>query len=494
MSFALVSAAMLFAGAAPAGSTFYGDTRTVTALTFAPSGNLVAATKGGLVSFAPGKAGLTFGWDGLIEGRGPEDVWTREGSIFASGGDRVARWDGTSLTPTPGAAARTAEPVSMGEAGFIVPERPSWPDGDVDPFRAAEGNQGTHVSVVAGNAKVLVAAWYGDGLWKNDGRGWERLPGASRSEFKEVRSLAMQGDDLALATYSGEVWWRHRGRWAEATFGNGPGGSVYSLAAYRGKVMAGTFEDGLAVFEKGKWRKVSPTLTTTINPRDMVVYRNRLYVRQTTGEVDRFDGRKWTKNIFPWLPRGGASCLAIGDGKLLIGQFGGWSEFDGSKWTHFLHVEGLSRSVATALAARKDEVWMGTQERGVGVYDRRQKSVKFFDMRQGLGDDWVRRISLDHDEAVLGLFLFGAFRQKGDAFEGLTPEVEGEASGLVRTPRGRLLVGSRDGLWAIEGGSAKRIAVGGQKSIEIQAMLSTSDGLWLGLPHGAVFTPWREIE
>lgn len=481
------------ASAAPK-AAFYGDTRTVTALAFAPSGNLVAATPGGMVSFTPEGRALAFGWQGLLSGRGPDDLWSDGSVVWGAFGSKIARWDGIRFIAEPAAPLRLAMPISREGGQFRIPEKPSWPALPDPAFQPAPENQGTHVSAVVGTSSVVVAAWYGDGLWKGDGKSWTRLKGADNPEFKKIRALALHGDNLALATYSGDIWWRRQGRWRRLAQGNGPGGSVYHIAAFRSRIYSSTFEDGLAVFERGRWQRVPDAQLTSTHPRDLVVFQNRLYLRHTTGEIDRWDGRKWAKNVFPWLPRGAASCLAVGEGRLLVGQFGGWSEYDGRKWSHFLKIDGLDRSVATALATRGPEVWMGTQDRGVGVYDRDAKTVRFFDMRQGLGDDWVRRITFGKDgRATLGLFLFGAYTQTADSFVRLTPGIEGEVTGLATAPDGTPLVASREGLWAIRSNTAEPLAIQGQVAVEIQALLARPDGLWLGLPNGMLFIPWADL-
>jgi hypothetical protein len=358
----------------------------------------------------------------------------------------------------------------------------------VGAFSPPAGSKGTHVSAVAGDGNSTIAAWFGDGLWTFGARGWARLKGDKA--LSQVRALTVKDDQIAASTYSGSVWWRKRGAWKEFSVETGLHGSVYSLATFRGKVVAGTFENGVSWFDGKHWsRSVSRD-----HPREMVVFRDRLYVRQSAGKVDRFDGKRWTKDVFPWLPRGAATCLGVGDGRLLVGQFGGWSEFDGSKWTHFLRLGELESYVVTALAAQNGKVWVGTQECGVFVFDSTEHKGTLVDQRQGLGDDWIRRILPDPGGSVLGLFRTGAYIQHGDRFDRLTPNVAGEATGFARRPStGQLFVGSREGLWRIDSDCARRIAVGGVEAIEVQCLMAVPNGLWIGMPNGAAFAPWPSI-
>jgi hypothetical protein len=266
------------------------------------------------------------------------------------------------------------------------------------------------------------------------------------------------------------------------------------LATLKGKVMAGTFENGVTVFDGVRWASQLPPIVSSAHARHMVVFQDRLYVRQTTGDVDRFDGSVWAKNVFPWLLRGASTCLGVGDGKLLVGQFGGWSEFDGTVWMHHLKHPELQGFVATAVAARPGEVWVGSQERGVFRFDRQSSSLRVYDQRHGLGNDWVRHILIDEGGVKVGMFITGAYALKGGSFVRLTPALTGEATGLARSAQSRsLFVGSREGLWRIDGSRVSRVAIEG-RALEVQALLPVKEGLWLGLPNGVAFATWDQLK
>lgn len=357
-----------------------------------------------------------------------------------------------------------------------------------------ESNKGTHVSALAGNSQFLIAAWYGDGLWIGEKGSWQRLPGAKNDAFQHVRCLNLQGDDLALATYEGDVYWRKGGAWAKQPKLSGPQGSIYALSVFKGKIIGSTFEDGIAIWGGKQWTQTETPNISSDHARQQAVFGGSLYVRQTTGEVDRFDGSVWVKNVFPWLLRGAATCLGVGDGKLLVGQYGGWSEFDGIAWTHFLKQPELQGFVVTALAAQSGKVWIGSQEHGLFCFSRPTGTLSVYDQRHGLGNDWVRSILVDEGGVKVGMFLTGAYALRGEDFASLTPEISGEATGLVRDPVShRLFVGSREGLWRIDEGRAIRVPVAGCEKLEIQTMLALPKGLWLGMPHGAAYVPWEVV-
>ncbi len=469
-------------------AVFHGESRTIHALTFTSDGRLLAATKSGLVQYRFGQEPETHGWNGLLDGRGIDDVWVREGQIFASDGANVGQWNGTRLLATTAEPPRPQMPVSLDSDGWHIPMRPVWPQGDSLVLAPDPSNKGTHVSAVTGNREILVAAWYGDGLWIGREGAWQRLPGAEDPAFREVRALAMKDEDLALATYTGEVWWRREGKWSRMPKVNAPKGSFYALSSYKGNIFGSTFENGLARWDGKSW---SQTTFTSVHARQQAVFGGHLYVRQTTGEVDRYDGQNWVLNVFPWLLRGSATCLGVGDGKLLVGQYGGWSEFDGISWTHHLKLPELQGFVVTALAAQKGRVWVGSQEHGLYAFNRDQATLTVYDQRHGLGNDWVRSLLVDEGGVKVCMFLTGAYALKGDHFQRLTPDLSGEATGFARDPgSGNLFVGSREGLWRIEREAARRVMIGGFDKLEIQTLLAVQKGLWLGFPHGAAFVPW----
>ncbi|MEQ1822558.1 MAG: hypothetical protein ABL949_08610 [Fimbriimonadaceae bacterium] len=474
--------------------SFYGDTKVITAIAPLEKDGFLAATRGGIVQFDEDLKPRTFGLGGLINGQPPNDVWVENGRIFATSADFVAVWNGASFSVTSQVGPRKSEPVSASPGGFMVPPKPSWPENDDPSFAPPIGNRGTHVTAVVGSSSALTAAWYGDGIWENRGQGWQRLASADRDEFRYVRTMATWGDTLTLATFDGQIWQQANGKWHKAKAIPGPQGSVYSLAPFQGQLIVGTFEDGIARFEGNVWNQFSTPEITSNHARHSVVFRDRLYVRLTTGQVDRYDGKNWTKNVFPWLLRGEATCLEVSDGKLMVGQFGGWSEFDGEAWTHFLKIPELQGLVCTALSTRNREVWFGTQGRGVLVYNRDTGRVTTFDQRHGLGNDWVRRILIDKRGVVVGMFLTGAYVLHEGKFERLTPDIEAEATGLARDPRlGTLFVSSRQGLWRVDPEAAVNVPIRGLLNLEIQAMARVESGLWLGTPYGVVFVPWGSL-
>ena len=339
------------------------------------------------------------------------------------------------------------------------------------------GSRAIHVSAYASSRGTEILAAYDEGLWERHGGPWHRIPA---SGLDRVRALAVRDDQIAAATEAGEIWTRSQNRWRELARPTGPVGSFYGLATYHGNLFAASFEHGISVKHGDSWSRVTPPLISTSHPRDFVVFQDRLYVRFSTGEVDRFDGKQWAKNVFPWLLRGGATCLFANKNGLWVGQYGGYSRFDGTRWTHDLKRPELKNAVTTALSADGKTVWLGTQDRGLFRITGAQ--IQRYDQRQGLGDDWIRHIYARGQDVFVGLFRTGGYQLVGDQFRRITPNVENEATGMVLVPNFGLLISSREGLFRFERAATEAIGTG--KHREIQCITWEGRDVWLGLTNG----------
>ena len=338
------------------------------------------------------------------------------------------------------------------------------------------GSRATYVSAYASSRGTEILAAYDEGLWERHGGPWHRIPA---SGLDSVRALAVRDDRVAAATEAGEIWTRSQNRWQKLARPPGPVGSIYGLATYQSNLFAASFEHGISIKQGNIWHHVMPPLISTSHPRDVVVFQDRLYVRFSTGEVDRFDGKAWTKNVFPWLLRGGATCLFANNG-LWVGQYGGYSRFDGMRWTHDLKRSELKDAVTTALTADGKTVWLGTQDQGLFRVEGAQ--IQQYDQRQGLGDDWIRHIYARGHDVFVGLFRTGAYQLVGDQFRRVTPNIQNEATGMVLVPNFGLLISSREGLFRFERAATEAIDTG--KHPEIQCITWEGRDVWLGLTNG----------
>src|SRR5205823_1057686 len=137
------------------------------------------------------------------------------------------------------------------------------------------------------------------------------------------------------------------------------------------------------------WHSESVPVLSSVAPRQMAEFHGALYLRHGNGKVDRFDGRTWTRDVCAGLPRKRATMIASDPSRLYIAQWGGWSEYDGRAWTHYLKLPELQGRTISALYTDGDILWIGTQNRGVAQFDHRTGRLRWHDERQGLPDDWV---------------------------------------------------------------------------------------------------------
>jgi|GEM_PF-3781153 len=265
---------------------------------------------------------------------------------------------------------------------------------------------GTHPAAAAMIDGTLHVAMYGDSrLWKWTKGSWV----ASLSLPKAVLDptvLRSVGKDLWLGTRRNGAWRLRSGRWhALASRGVEPyDHNAQAMAVYRDRLWVSTLEDGLVAWNGATWSHVLPPSISTKAPRDMVVWKDRLLLRHGDGQVDTFDGSEWKRDVFRTeLPRKQAARLSTDGSRLFFAQWGGWSEFDGTSWTHRFPGE-LSGVPVTTVLPRGAERWVGTQGRGVVRFG---EQPLFLGQNRQLPDDWVTHLADLKGQVVAGTFIGG---------------------------------------------------------------------------------------
>lgn len=311
---------------------------------------------------------------------------------------------------------------------------------------------------------------------------------------RDITALASDGGALWVGTRRDGLWRCDDKTWTQFLQPDEPySHNVQCIAAYRGSMYFSTLEDGLVVRSGGKWSYAAAPVTSSGAPRQMVEFGGSLYVRQTDGKVDRLDGDKWSLDVFRDLPRKQAYALASDGKRLYVGQWGGWSEFDGKTWTHHLKHSELQGIEITAILPEKKTVWIGTQGRGLAEVDRSSGTVRpstklrMHDERDGLGDDWVRCIARAGGTLYVGTFVGGLFAGNGNAWVHV-PNIEGpEITDLKTEPSGTLIVATRVGVYRLApDGAVSRLDA---RITEAQALCPSADGLWIGTRMGAWLIP-----
>ncbi len=440
----------------------------------------------------------------------------------------LARIDGLSLGH--GKAARlVALPASSGThiSALLVPRMK-----DIATSKAASAPDASAKTVR--DAK-LWAALFGDGLWELSDKGaWQHLDIGLPAEAREITALAADAKHglLWVGTRRAGVW---RGelktrQWTQFLQSDEPfDHNVQSLALFRGELMMSTLEDGLTMRGGAGWHHLSsaeragalragrnaeeespnstlhaarPALSlSSVAPRQMVEFGGKLLLRHGNGKVDRFDGETWTRDVWARLPRPQVFSLAADRDRVYIGKWGGWSEWDGAQWTHFLRLPELQGLVVVALCADGDTLWIGTQSRGLAEYSHKTGALRWHDERHGLPDDWITCLQKVGDTLYAGTFVGGLARldpAKGNeagARWTTASELQGEnVTALEVDGKGGLYAATRNGVWhqAASGAPIKMNEQATWLDSEVQALCATPRGLWIGARTGLSFVRMKD--
>jgi ligand-binding sensor domain-containing protein len=250
-----------------------------------------------------------------------------------------------------------------------------------------------------------------------------------------------------------------------------------------------TLEDGLAARTGDGWQHYGDEALSSNAPRQMVEFKGVLYARHGGGKVDRFDGARWTRNVFPWLPRKKAMTIAADKQRLCVAQWGGWSEWDGITWKHYLNLPELQGLPIVTLYPDASTLWIGTQSRGVGEYSYATGKLRWHDERNGLPDDWITCLARDGSTLYAGTFVGGLAWWDGKKWF-ISPALKGENVTAVEPDgMGGLSIATRNGIWhrSMKGVLQRLNDEVRFLDTEVQALCKMPEGLWIGTRTGLFF-------
>jgi ligand-binding sensor domain-containing protein len=221
----------------------------------------------------------------------------------------------------------------------------------------------------------------------------------------------------------------------------------------------------------------------------MVEFKGVLYARHGGGKVDRFDGTRWSRHVFSWLPRKKAMTIAADEKRLTVAQWGGWSEYDGENWKHYLNLPELQGLPIMALHPDGSTLWIGTQSRGIGEYSYTTGKLRWHDERHGLPDDWITCIARVGSTLYAGTFVGGLAWWDGKQWA-TVPELKGEnVTALESDGTGGLFIATRNGVWHRSArGVLQRLNNEAQfLDTEAQTLCKVPEGLWVGTRTGLYY-------
>ena len=429
----------------------YRSTREVERLQIAPDGALLAQTSGG-------------NWR-LQSGR-----WSETDAPLAS--EPKVSWRGQSAT-------FDFDGLQIGAKKIAMPP-----------------SSGTHISALIERDRTLWASVFGDGIWQWDGAKWARVAPELPPDAREITAMALGKDGvLWIGTRRQGVWSARAGKWTQHLQTGEPfAHNVQSLCSFRGALWASTLEDGLIVRDENGWKHVGKPMISSHAPRQLVVFQDKLYLRHSNEKVDCFDGINWSRDVFDKLPRKQVISLAADGDHLYLGQWGGWSAWDGQKFSHFLKLPQLQIVPLVQIVpdAKSGNLWLATENRGLFEWDARAQKLRHYDERDGLPDDWITTVSRNGKRVYAGTFQGGiAWRDDGES-RWHSSDWKTGVSAIASASR-QSWVATRFGLYCgDESGVLQpcemRLSPGQR---EIQALLTAPGGLWIGTRNGLLFRQSR---
>jgi len=475
----------------PESDHVFTSTRCISGMTVAPGGDLWVATPGGVLRHTPEGSWQQFTrLDGLP---------SQEARSFFIAGEKVitffptasATWQSGRWLASAGsvryaglrdgqicAAVWNGQTCAATVAGLSIQHGEGWRKVEM-PL-----STGTHISALLPRGKTLWAALYGDGLWQFDGKAWQFMLSVP-AEAREITTLAAAGDTLWLGTRREGLWSYQAEHWRRHPQPNEPyDHNGQSLCLYRNCLFMGTLEDGLVVDTGDGWKHVTMPEISSGAPRQMAVFHEALFLRHSSGKVDRFDGQRWERDFCKDLPRKEASALAADEGRLYVAQGGGWSEYDGRAWTHYLKLPDLQGLAITALLPDGDTLWIGTRHRGIAEYSHSTETLRWHDDRSGLPDNWITYLARQGSTLYAGTLAGGLACRDGQDW---SPALPGEEiTALATSEASTLYIGTRNGLWQRKPDGAL-VKVERPYLDEIQALQVDGTHLWVGTRTGLYF-------
>jgi ligand-binding sensor domain-containing protein len=494
----------------PAQNAVFSATRSISCLMVSPDGALWAGTGGGVTRF--GRDGKLQSWtrlDGLPAHEALNIRWENKAPrVMFPTGEAVWRdnaWQRATLTVKPSTKPQVQWRGAIWTA--TLEELHSKDAAGKTIVFSLPPSTGTHISALLVREDVLWAALFGDGLWQFDGKSWTRLDLNLPGKAREITALAEDEANkvLYVGTRRDGVWRLENGGWQLLPMRDEPfEHNVQNMTMFNGALWFSTLEDGLVVRNTQGWQHWDETTLSSNAPRQLVVFGERLYVRHGGGKVDSFDGQRWTRDVFAALPRKKVLAMSGDAKKLYLVQWGGWSEWNGAAYEHFLNLPALQGLPLMTLLPEGSRLWIGTQNRGlletvrveqpIGPYPRNISdgsnlaptlpsvtyTIRPHDERHGLPDDWITAIARSGKVLYAGTFVGGLAIYDGKVWK-TAPLLRGEnVTSLAPDNEGGVWISTRRGLWHRDvQGRLIQIKIPHLDS-ENQALCATDKGLWIG--------------
>lgn len=346
-----------------------------------------------------------------------------------------------------------------------------------------------------------------------------------RIESDFIRAIAVDGDnvwfgsaDRGIRRYITTV-----DTWFKYTTAQGlVSDHITGLTVDGRNIWIGTYEHGLGQYDKvtDGWTWYSKRDILVSNQvKTLAATRDTLWVGTNKG-LSRYSLLEKT-----WTPYTKADGLTtnyitalvgdVNDEALWVGTPLGLGRMEGERWCFYTEQDGLLDNFVTCIS-RSNHVWIGTktglsvlmaelptasaqprngqqiptdsysqsgQAETRKIVDSRGLAQDFHASRSYLTGKWVTAV-LAMDGAVWAGTTEGLYRRDTgtDKFEPF-PIVKDYVNTLVLVPDGRLLVGTRNGLWVIQGEMSTHIT-DGLPNLNVRTVAPEGETIWIGTPGG----------
>ena len=327
-----------------------------------------------------------------------------------------------------------------------------------------------------------------------------------RIESDFIRAIAVDGDnvwfgsaDRGIRRYITTV-----DTWFKYTTAQGlVSDHVTALAVDGRNIWIGTYEHGLGRYDKvtDGWTWYSKRDTLVSNQiKTLISTGDALWIGTNKG-LSRYALREKTWRTYTkadGLTTNYITSLVgdANDGTLWVGTPLGLGRLAAERWRFYTERDGLVNNFVTCIS-RSNPVWVGTKG-GLSVLMKvprppNSSRFTFHASRSYLTGKWVTAV-LAIDEEVWagtteGLYRKNAVTDKFDPF----PMVTDYVNTLAFSPDGRLLVGTRNGLWIIQGETSTHITEG-LPNLNVRAVAVDGETIWIGTPRGVARSDGTSVQ